>query len=265
VYAPWRQDPRPAGGLLQGIYAHLGIVRFWQAEQHAETDPDGLLRAQVLFARWRPALGETVQTLLETGSLTPTGVLFAERLRARGQRLMSAPVPAEAARIAAEVALDHRLTWQLRHLATDADDVAALADAYRRGEPRPGGARTWVHEDVRKVDSGLRSRLLNLRYLEPARYRALCADGVLPLREADRLLLEQSSEAAVQAYRTRIADSADPEPDAWIGLALALHQLPPSPPRAALATRPVQMAEVHARLAGSGFRTDPLDLAGWFT
>ena len=262
VYAPWRQDPRPAGGLLQGVYAHLGIARFWQAQQHAEADPDGLLRAQVLFARWRPAIGETVQTLLDSGSLTPAGVRFAERLRAQGQQLMGAPVPAEAAQIAAEVALDHRLTWQLRHVATD---VSGLADAYRRGEPYPGGARTWTQEDVRKVDSGLRSRLLNLRYLEPARYRALCAGGVLPLSEADRLLLERSSEAAVQAYRTRIADSADPQPDAWIGLALALHQLPPSPPRAALTAGLVQMAEVHARLAGSGFRTDPLDLASWFT
>ena len=101
VYAPWRQDPRPAGGLLQGIYAHVGIVRFWQAQQHAETDRDGLLRAQVLFARWRPAIGETVQTLLESGSLTPAGVRFAGRLRAQGQQLMSAPVPAQAARIAA--------------------------------------------------------------------------------------------------------------------------------------------------------------------
>jgi HEXXH motif-containing protein len=262
VYAPWRQDPRPAGGLLQGIYAHLGIVRFWQAQQHAEADPDGLLRAQVLFARWRPTIGETVQTLLETGSLTPAGVRFAERLRAQGQQLMSAPVPAQAAQIAAEVALDHRLTWQLCHVATDAADAAGLADAYRRGESCPGGARTWIQEDVRKVDSGLRSRLLNLRYLEPARYRALCADGVLPLSEADRLLLVRSSEAAVQAYRTRIADSADPQPDAWIGLTLALHQLPPSPPRAALTIRLAQVAEVHARLAD---RTDPLDLASWFT
>jgi HEXXH motif-containing protein len=265
VYAPWRQDPRPAGGLLQGIYAHLGIVRFWQAQQHAETDPDGLLRAQVLFARWRPAIGETVQTLLETGSLTPAGVRFAERLRAQGQQLMSVPVSAQADRIAAEVALDHRLTWQLRHVPADAADMAGLADAYRRGEPCPGRARTWIQENVRKVDSGLRSRLLNLRYLEPARYRALCADGVLPLSEPDRLLLERSSQAAVQAYRTRIADSADPQPDAWIGLALALHQLPPSPPQAALAARLVQMAEVHVRLAGSGFRSDPLDLASWFT
>jgi HEXXH motif-containing protein len=262
VYAPWRQDPRPAGGLLQGIYAHLGIVRFWQAQQHAEADPDGLLRAQVLFARWRPTIGETVQTLLETGSLTPAGVRFAERLRAQGQQLMSAPVPAQAAQIAAEVALDHRLTWQLCHVATDAADAAGLADTYRRGESCPGGARTWIQQDVRKVDSGLRSRLLNLRYLEPARYRALCADGVLPLSEADRLLLVRSSEAAVQAYRTRIADSADPQPDAWIGLTLALHQLPPSPPRAALTIRLAQVAEVHARLAD---RTDPLDLASWFT
>ncbi len=262
VYAPWRQDPRPAGGLLQGIYAHLGIVRFWEAQQDVEIDPDGLLRAQVLFARWRPTIGETVETLLATGSLTPAGVRFAERLRGQGQELMSAPVPAQAAQVAAEVALDHRLTWQLRHMVTDPAEVAGLADAYRRGEPCPGGARTWIQEDVRKVDSGLRSRLLNLRYLEPARYRALRADGVLPLSEADRLLLERSSEAAVQAYRTRIADSADPQPDAWIGLALALHQLPPSPPRAALATRLAQVAEVHARLAD---RTDPLDLASWFT
>jgi len=49
LYAPWRQDPRPAGGLLQGVYAHLGIARFWNAQRRVETDPDGLLRAQVMF------------------------------------------------------------------------------------------------------------------------------------------------------------------------------------------------------------------------
>ncbi len=262
VYAPWRQDPRPASGLLQGVYAHLGIVRFWQAQQHAETDRDGILRAQVLFARWRPAIGQAVQTLRLAGGLTPDGVRFAGLLQAQGQQLMSAPVPGEASQIAAEVALDHWLTWQIRHVAADAAEVASLAAAYQRGEPCPGSARTWVQDDVRKVDSGLRSRLLNLRYLEPARYRELRADGVLPLSEPDRLLLEGNSEDATAAYRTRIADSADPQPDAWAGLALALHQLPPSPIQSALATRLVLMFEVHARLAG---RNDPLDLASWFT
>jgi HEXXH motif-containing protein len=262
VYAPWRQDPRPASGLLQGVYAHLGIVRFWQAQQHAETDRDGLLRAQVLFARWRPTIGQAVQTLRQTGGLTPDGLRFAGLLHAQGQQLMSAPVPGEAAQIAAEVALDHWLTWQIRHVAVDAADVADLAAAYQRGEPCPGRARTWIQDDVRKVDSGLRSRLLNLRYLEPARYRELCTEGVLPLSEPDRLLLEGNSEDATAAYRTRIADSADSQPDAWAGLALALHQLPPSPIQTALTTRLVLMFEVHARLAG---RNDPLDLASWFT
>src|SRR5438477_124776 len=105
----------------------------------------------------RPAIGETVQTLLDDGSLTRAGVRFAERLRAQGQQLTGAPVSAEAARVAAEVALDHRLTWQLRHVAADTAGVAGLADAYRRGEPCPGRARTWIQEDVRKVDSSLRS------------------------------------------------------------------------------------------------------------
>jgi hypothetical protein len=216
----------------------------------------------VLFARWRPAIGQTVESLLEAGALTPDGVRFAGLARAQGQLLMSAPVLDEAAQIAAAVTLDHRLTWQLRHVAADAAEVAGLAAAYQRGAPGPEPTRTWVQEDVRKVDSGLRSRLLNLRYLEPARYRELRADGVLPLTEPDRLLLEGSSADAVQAYRTRIAGSADPQPDAWIGLALALHQLPPSPLQTALATKLVLMVEVHARLAG---RTDPLDLASWFT
>jgi HEXXH motif-containing protein len=261
VYAPWRQDPRPAGGLLQGVYAHLGIVRFWQAQRDAETDPDGILRAQVLFARWRPTIGQTVQTLLETGSLTPDGVRFAGLLRAQGDRLMSASVPAEAAQIAAEVALDHWLTWQIRHVTADPAGVADLAAAYRRGEPGPGQTHTGVQEDARKVEEGLRSRLLNLRYLDPARYRELCGGGVLPLGEPDRLLLERRSEDAARAYRTVIASSADPRPEAWVGLALALHQLPPSPLQRPLATQLALVFEVYTRLAD---RSDPLDLVSWF-
>src|SRR5690349_23273638 len=81
VYAPWRQDPRPAGGLLQGIYAHLGIVRFWQSQRQAGTDPDNILRAHVQFARWRVAIEGAVDSLLRTGCLTPDGVRFTGLLR----------------------------------------------------------------------------------------------------------------------------------------------------------------------------------------
>src|SRR5690348_17217566 len=113
VYAPWRQDPRPASGLLQGIYAHLGIVRFWQAQRLAETEPDDILRAQVHFARWGQALDLAIRTLLEAGSLNPDGLRFVTILQARAREAMSGTVPADARQIAAEVALDHQLTWQL--------------------------------------------------------------------------------------------------------------------------------------------------------
>jgi HEXXH motif-containing protein len=264
VYAPWRQDPRPAGGLLQGIYAHLGIIRFWQSQRQAETDPDHILRAHVQFARWRAAVGDAVDTLLRTGCLTPEGVRFTSLLRDQEMALSDEAVPGPALQIAREVALDHQLTWQIRHLATDAAAVSKLADAYRRGEQpsrqqnRPG---VWVQEDVRKLGSSLRSRLLNMSYLEPARYRELCADGVLPLSGADRLLLGRDAEAAVRGYRDLITGSADPQPDAWVGLALALHRLPASTLRDAFTAHLPVLFDLYSRL-GAGH--DPLDVAGWF-
>lgn len=263
VYAPWRQDPRPAGGLLQGVYAHLGIVRFWAAQQHAETDPDDLLRAQVQFARWGPTIDGAVGTLLQTGCLTPVGARFAGLMRAQGQALAARPVPHRAREIAREVALDHWLTWQIRHVAADPADVLALADAYRRSEPFPVADRpaTWIQEDVRKVSSSVRSRLLTMSYLEPARYRELCADRDLPLSGPDRLLLGQATEASVQGYRDLITGSADPQPDAWVGLALALHQPPAAPLADTFAACLPVMFDVHSCL-GAG--RDPLELARWF-
>jgi HEXXH motif-containing protein len=32
-YAPWRDDPRPLGGLLQGVYAFFGVTRFWRRQR----------------------------------------------------------------------------------------------------------------------------------------------------------------------------------------------------------------------------------------
>jgi HEXXH motif-containing protein len=263
VYAPWRQDPRPADGLLQGVYAHLGIVRFWRAQQHVETDPDGVLRARVLYARWRPTIDLAVGSLIRSGCLTPAGVRFAATLRARGEDLAAEPVPRDAENIAEEAARDHWLTWQMQHVATDPAAAAALATAYWHGEPLPQQALPGIRlgEEVRKVDSTVRTRLLNLRYLEPRRYQELLAGGILPLSKPDRYLLENVAAGAVQAYRDRIAASADPQPDAWIGLALALHRLPTSPLQAIFADHLPLMFDVHTRLGG---RADPLDLASWF-
>ena len=203
VYAPWRQDPRP-GRPAAGHLRPPGDRPLLAGAAARRDHPDGLLRAQVLFARWRLAMGQTVQTLLETGSLTPAGVRFAERLRARGRQLMSAPVPAEAARIAAEVALDHRLTWQLRHVATDAADVAVLADACRGVNRRPGDALTWVQEDIRQGQFGSCEPLAEHAIPGTATVSDLCAEGV-PESARPIACCSTGGEPRVQAYRDEIA------------------------------------------------------------
>jgi HEXXH motif-containing protein len=75
-YAPWRDDPRPAAGLLQGAYAYLGVSGFWRQHRHQAAGP-AALRAHAEFARWRDAAAQAAETLLASTSLTGPGVRFA--------------------------------------------------------------------------------------------------------------------------------------------------------------------------------------------
>jgi HEXXH motif-containing protein len=264
-YAPWRPDPRPAGGLLQGVYAHLGIARFWGTQRHVATEPDDILRAQVMFERWRSMIEPVTATLLRTGRLTPPGARFVAIVRDQGQRLESEAVPAVVRAMAREAALDHRLTWQLRHTAIDAAAVSDLATAYQAGGPPSGRLlpEGRIEEDTRKVDSATRSRLLNMRFLEPRRYSELSDAGMPGLSAADRVLLSGQASMAVRAYRDEICAAPEPLPEAWTGLALAICLLGQTPLRPAFDTRLPLTFDVHACLTARGVRTDPLELAAW--
>ena len=55
------------GGILQGVYAFTGIVRFWDVQRRLETEPDDILRASVLYERWRLAIELATGTLLGQG------------------------------------------------------------------------------------------------------------------------------------------------------------------------------------------------------
>jgi HEXXH motif-containing protein len=268
VYAPWRQDPRPVGGLLQGLSAHIQIARFWHVQQHVAAEPDDVFHAQTSFARWRSTIGVTVRTLQESGCLTVAGQRFADLIRQEGEVLEAEYLPDVPQQIAEEISLDHWLTWQVRHVATDPGGVASLAAAYRRGMPfrEHAPVKTWIAEDTRKVASDKRSRMLNLCYLSPARHREVRSTRTVELSEADDHLISGRTSAAVQSYREQIAGSADPQPDAWIGLALALHRLGAPSPGAAPATDLALLFDVHTSLVHTslGEQPDPLDLASWF-
>ena len=262
-YAPWRDDPRPMGGILQGVYAFAGIVRFWDVQRRVETEPDAVLQAAVLYERWRLEIVPVADDLLRNGSLTPIGTDFVTVLKERWPGAAFGPVPAEAARIAREVALDHWLTWQLMHVTFDAAEVVGLAAAYQRSESLGGRAlpEARIENDVRQVDSIRRSQLLTMRFQNPKRYWRLAAEDAPGLGVADALLVGGDSEVAVKAYCEALAD--EPDPAAWIGLALAVHRLP-TPPRSVFSTHLPLLYEMHAYLAGRGIQADPLQLAAWF-
>jgi HEXXH motif-containing protein len=264
-YAPWREDPRPLGGILQGVYAFTGIVRFWDAQRRLEEQPDEILRASVLYERWRLAIEAVTGTLLSSGSLTPTGVRFVTMLREPGQHGEPEPVPAAAIEIARDVALDNWLTWQLRHTALDAAGVAGLGAAYQRGEPLGDQPLpdTWIKDDIREIDSVIpRSRLLNMRYQKPQLYRQLSDADISALSAADALLVRGNASAAIAAYREGLR--VEPDPAAWIGLALALRRFPAEAAQQVFTVRLPLVFEVHACLAEQGIHADPLDLANWF-
>jgi len=264
-YAPWREDPRPMSGILQGVYAFAGIVRFWNTQRQVETQPDEILRASVLYERWRLAIELVSGTLLSSGSLTPTGVRFVTLLRERGQRRDPEPVSAEAAEIARDVALDNWLSWQLRHTALDAVRVAGLAAAFQRGEPFGGQPLpdAWIEDGIRDIDSAVpRSRLLSLRFEKPQLYRQLSGTDEAGFGAADDQLARGNASAAVAAYRAALR--AGPDPAAWIGLALAVHRLPAQTAQSVLANGLPLLFEMHAHLAEQGIHADPFDLTAWF-
>ncbi|WP_443066252.1 FxsB family cyclophane-forming radical SAM/SPASM peptide maturase [Streptomyces sp. NBC_01262] len=76
-HAPWRPDPRPLEGLLQGTYAHIAVAEFWRAQTRL-----GEAGAAGQFARWSRETALAVERLAGSGSLTPMGERFATAMAA---------------------------------------------------------------------------------------------------------------------------------------------------------------------------------------
>jgi uncharacterized protein len=110
-YAPWREDPRPVSGLLQGAYAFLGVSGFWRRQRHLESGAAGL-RASAEFARWRSAAVQVAATLLASGQLTPAGTDFVQGMAHTLESWQDDPVSEEALTLARREAEEHLATWQ---------------------------------------------------------------------------------------------------------------------------------------------------------
>lgn len=113
-YAPWRNDPRPVNGLLQGAYAYLGVAGFWRGQHGAEQGARAF-RGQVEFARWREAAHLVTGTLLACGGLNDRGEEFVTAMRGTLERWLDEPVDLAVAAQARREAEQHLSAWTRRN------------------------------------------------------------------------------------------------------------------------------------------------------
>jgi uncharacterized protein len=111
-YAPWRPDPRPAGGLLQGAYAFLGVSGFWREQRRAAPETEIRRRGHAEFARWRDGAATVAATLLGSGQLTSVGETFVETMAEVLDGWRREPVPGDALAIAQRKSDRHRARWR---------------------------------------------------------------------------------------------------------------------------------------------------------
>jgi uncharacterized protein len=90
-HAPWRKDPRPLEGLLQGTYAHVAVTDFWRVRRHTLMSSASEVAA-AQFDYWRVQTAAAIETLAESQSLTPLGIHFVNGMRAAVDPWLSEPV-----------------------------------------------------------------------------------------------------------------------------------------------------------------------------
>lgn len=226
-YAPWRDDPRPLGGLLHGCYAYFAITQFWRRQRYVETGPDSD-RAHFEFARWREVTWRTTRVLEDSGHLTAPGRRLVAGMRATLERWMHDPVPSVPHRTARIAGLDHWVMWRLRNLHVDAEWAAQCARAWLAGLPCPDEEPAPVTVVAGTVPPPESARLPLIRHLlrhqeqpsplaSAADLAALDGDA----HPADALLVWGDHTAAADGYRACLPRDLT-DPTAWSGLSVAL-------------------------------------------
>ena len=111
-YAPWRDDPRPVSGLLQGAYAFFGVAGFWRRQRFCRSHPGAVRSSSRVVA----AVARAVRTLQGSGRLTDTGMEFATEMgRNNLDGWQREAVPTPAAEQASHEARAHLERWESAH------------------------------------------------------------------------------------------------------------------------------------------------------
>ncbi|MFF4796941.1 HEXXH motif-containing putative peptide modification protein [Streptomyces sp. NPDC001351] len=274
-YAPWRDDPRPLAGMLQGIYAFTGVARFWRGRTRLPGGAHDQL-AWLEFSLWRGQLAQVVPRIATDPELTGAGRSLLDGVHATVSG-WSAEAPGETAareavRLAARLAADHRALWRLHHVRPFPEDVEALAAAW----PTDDGTtlpdrRQGVRASRRQWHLDTRAVLARMALADPVALDKLrdTADedgvpGVTGAVLADLVWATGDPATAEHHYRLSLTE-APTAPAAWAGLRLTLEETgrAPSALRALTAAPELVRAlarHLHARVER---QVDPVELAAW--
>ncbi|MDS0137275.1 HEXXH motif domain-containing protein [Amycolatopsis sp. CM201R] len=258
LYAPWREDPRPLGGLVHGVYAFFGVSAFWRALSRAR--PDDRLAA-FEFAHWRAQAWQTLEAIRGDDALTDAGRQFLDELAGVFGPWQSEPTTDEARRWAETLASDHYAGWRLRHIRPKEETVAELARAWREEAPCPPVARNG-RLDTRSDGQWPNARGDLIRVLlgedGDTRLKRQWAD-VPDALEGDYHLVAGRAEEARSAYEGVLSKEPDDAP-ALIGLGLTLLD---GPAARALLSTPELVRAVHRELRRDGSAPSVGELAYW--
>ncbi|GAB3158134.1 HEXXH motif domain-containing protein [Amycolatopsis stemonae] len=262
LYAPWRDDPRPAVGLLHGAYSFLGVTAFYR-EHYPVVKGLAARAAQFEFAYRREQTAHAVGTLLTDAVPSALGRRFLAISRDRLRDWATEPLPDDIGHAASRANLDHRLAWRLRHLRV-ADRVAAeLAEAWLRNRPCPLiPAAPPILVPAPGSAGSARLTLTRTWVTDPDLYDVYRAEPELAMAEiagmsaADLALVDGDTGNAAELYRQELATAPD-SPAAWAGFALATRY-------PVLLNRPELVYAVHRQVRRQhGMAPNPDRLARW--
>jgi HEXXH motif-containing protein len=265
-HAPWRDDPRPLGGLVHGAYAFSGVARYWRTR-----GTEGL--AGFEFALWSVAVHEVLTTLRDHPALTPLGHRLVDSLTEQTEPWREERVGAREERLARLAATHHRATWRAHHLRTPPEHAEALAQAWAAGEGTPAGVASTTHEpspapvlgpDPHACRLDALALLARLSIIAPAEFESLCAERdpeskVPGVTRGDLALVAGDAAGAVKLYAEELT-SPGAGPAAWAGLGLALAESGEQAAGAVLTGCPELAVALARSLPGS---PDPVALAHW--
>lgn len=265
IYVPWRDDPRPLAGAVQGTYAFFGVTAFWRALAGADPGPMTSL-AWFEFAYWRRQTWRTLEALRDDAGLTDAGRRFLDGIAGVLSRWQREPIAEDVVSLAAAAATDHRAGWRLRHLRPRRDVVTQLVKAWLARRPRPPVIPTRADLPPTPVPDGAWSRaradLIRISLAETDRAGLADVWPTVPgATAADFAYASCRYDEAAQRYRAELAEAPD-RPTSLVGLGLALAAVGPHPAARALLHSPELVRAVHRELRRTAQRAPTAEALG---